>query len=320
MNILNQLKPYRQYVLLGLYILLFSHLFQMMLRDVTWWFGFFFYLPLTSLVLYLYDDKIKHDLLLRQRLFHVFGIAFCIGFVFVFFATYMSIIWIIGFIPVGYLFFLWNPFSVATKPIQLPIMERRITLYTTILVSFYCLAYLVSFNLANSSENPKSHFPSQYDAVESYKIYGQVGEKDREHIIPIDWFENDNHFVNDYVNVIWSNKTANNRRGKLEFGIVPKTEQNKVYSDGVLVGYRNSQYFMPLDEYKGDVARIVLYMYVVYRDDGLPLSKINVNLMKYWARLDPVDQREMARNQEIQRRFDYSNRFVDVPWFINLIV
>ena len=37
---------------------------------------------------------------------------------------------------------------------------------------------------------------------------------------------------------------------------------------------------MPKDEYKGDVARIVLYMYVTYKDDGLGLDKINVNLMK----------------------------------------
>lgn len=320
MNILNQLKPYRQYVLLGLFVLLLSHLFQMIVRDITWWFGFFIYFPLISLVLSLYDDKIKNDLLIQQRLYNIFGIAFNIGFVFVFFATYLSTIWVIGFIPVGYLFYLWNPFNGPSKRIQLPKWEKRMTLSCSLMVFIYFVMYLVSFNLANENQNPKSHFPSQYDAVQSYKIYGQVGETDREHIIPQSWFENENRYVNDYVNVIWSNKTANSQRGNLEFGIVPKTEENKIYSDNVLVGYRNDKYFMPLDEYKGDVARIVLYMYVVYKDNGLPVQKINVFLMKHWSRLDPVDQRERARNQEIQLRFDYSNRFVDVPWFINFII
>ena len=60
----------------------------------------------------------------------------------------------------------------------------------------------------------------------------------------------------------------------------------------ILVGYKNNDYFMPLYSYKGDVARIILYMYVTYRDDdNFPTDKINIDLMKAWSRLDPVDQK-----------------------------
>jgi len=88
----------------------------------------------------------------------------------------------------------------------------------------------------------------------------------------------------------------------------------------VLVGYSNDKYFMPTDEFKGDVARIVLYMYVTYKDDGLRTNQIDIGLMKNWSKQDPVDTREKERNNQIKAIYGYSNKFVDSPRLVRFVV
>ncbi|MEW6607453.1 MAG: endonuclease [bacterium] len=172
---------------------------------------------------------------------------------------------------------------------------------------------------ANANTNPKDRFSSEYSAVSSYQIYG-VGLSDREHVIPKNWYSSDDNFVNDYINVIWANKKANNRRSNLEFAIIKKSQENTLYDNDVIVGYLDGEYFMPTEEFKGDVARIVLYMYVTYKDDGLSKEHINIGLMKTWSHQDPVDDRERDRNELIFQQYGYKNKFVSTPWLVGFIV
>jgi endonuclease I len=202
----------------------------------------------------------------------------------------------------------------------LPQKEKKIIFVSTsllfvLLVGLYCIPSYIS----NNNNNPKESFPQNYDAVQSYSVYGITGELDREHVIARSWYTTDQNFVNDYINVIWSSKIANSNRGNWEFGNVAKTEENAIRSGTEIVGYRKDNYFMPTDEFKGDIARIVLYMYVTYKDDALPTNKININLMKSWAKQDPVDQKERARNILIYATYGYQNRFVETPWLIGFV-
>ncbi len=91
--------------------------------------------------------------------------------------------------------------------------------------------------------------------------------------------------------------------------------------------------FEPRDEVKGDVARIMFYMTVMYNDSNLNLeltddvSKINqsasvlggtaylgkLSTLLKWAAEDPVDEREISRNNNIYTIQNNRNPFIDHP-------
>ncbi len=196
-------------------------------------------------------------------------------------------------------------------------MLFRSIISTTSFLLLFCLFCIPSF-VANNHKNPIDHFSSNYRAVDSYNLYGE-GPTNTEHVIARSWYSI-NNYDNDYVNIIKSLETANSARGNLKFGRVRKTESNAIYFQDKVVGYKNSEFFMPTDEFKGDVARIMLYMYITYKDDGLNKNYINVGLMKTWSRQDPVDQRERTRNKTIQSQYGYSNKFVTTPWLVGFVV
>jgi endonuclease I len=65
----------------------------------------------------------------------------------------------------------------------------------------------------------------------------------------------------------WSNQIANSARANLPIGIVKGKSSNGVCDNGMIVGYKNEDYFMLTDECKGGIGRILLYMYSTYKDD-----------------------------------------------------
>lgn len=161
---------------------------------------------------------------------------------------------------------------------------------------------------ANSIEMPAN----SYDTTphKEYVLYGgSITDEtiNREHVYAKSWFKIDGveqNQVNDLHNVIWSNESINSLRANKSFG------------------YSNDEY-TPEDEWKGDVARALLYMYITYGDTpGFDKAKIDVGLMKTWARMDPVSDEERALNEwiikySIQKN---SNPFVEHPWLIGFII
>jgi endonuclease I len=134
-------------------------------------------------------------------------------------------------------------------------------------------------------------------------------------------FDDKATIYNNIFNVLKSNKIANNYKGNFKFCEVEKVTKNEIKDNGILVGYRDlsKQCFMPLDEFKGDVARIVLYMYIVYKDklnksmlENLR-SFVDLNLMKSWSDTDKVSAKEMNRNIQILELYKYHNPFVTNP-------
>ena len=58
--------------------------------------------------------------------------------------------------------------------------------------------------------------------------------------------------------------TTNSTRGNDKYGDTNKASD--LTYNGMLYGYSNSSYFEPLDEVKGDVARIIMYVWLTYSD------------------------------------------------------
>lgn len=120
-----------------------------------------------------------------------------------------------------------------------------------------------------------------------------------------------------------SENNTNSNRGSLKYGEVSGGKTSTGNLSG-LVGGSYGSYFEPLDEVKGDVARICLYVYVRY---GGELSKCNsitnvfqnVDVLLDWCKKDPVDTWEMGRNEVVENIQGNRNVFIDYPelaWLI----
>lgn len=100
-------------------------------------------------------------------------------------------------------------------------------------------------------------------------------------------------------------------------------------------GYTNTVY-EPIDEFKGDVARYLLYFVTRYErslnnfDFMLSTSPLDgnkergyeswyINMLKEWNTLDPVSQRERDRNEIVYSIQKIRNPFIDHPEWIDLI-
>lgn len=155
-----------------------------------------------------------------------------------------------------------------------------------------------------------------------------------------------------------SETRLNSTRGNNPFGEVSNRESNKVYAKFgsnptyALGGYQAGGTFEPLDNKKGDVARIVLYLYLHYNsysvsslfdgyastngDNGsssyfastlLPLTNITANnteedalrMLLRWNSSDPVDDIERRRNDKVATYQGNRNPFIDNSNYANLI-
>ena len=75
--------------------------------------------------------------------------------------------------------------------------------------------------------------------------------------------------------------------------------------------------FYPGDEWKGDVARMILYLNVRYE---LSVDLVgNLDLFLKWNREDPVSDFERQRNEAIEDAQGNRNPFIDNPYLATLI-
>ena len=89
-----------------------------------------------------------------------------------------------------------------------------------------------------------------------------------------------------------------------------------------MFGYASGQY-VPADNAKGDVARIILYVWVRWENDwgAGSVTEVfqSVDVLLEWCALDPVDTWEMGRNEVVQGIQGNRNVFIDYPelaWLI----
>ena len=167
----------------------------------------------------------------------------------------------------------------------------------------------------------------------------------REHLFPQGFFNNSDALpmVSDIHTVVPTDGFVNNGRSNYPFGVVSNT--NTSYSNGSKWGTGNNygytnRVFEPIDEFKGDIARAMLYFAVRYEDnwndsgweapDASPYNPLNgtsdqfyetwfINTMLDWHAADPVSQRELDRNDEAYNFQGNANPFVNHPEYAALI-
>lgn len=159
----------------------------------------------------------------------------------------------------------------------------------------------------------------------------------REHIIPQSVFSSATPMYSDAHFVVPSDKYVNAQRGNFPFGVVNTGASFQTYSNGSKRGSNlNSGYsagytgtiFEPIDEFKGDIARMYLYFatryenvvggysYDMFNNTSNQVFTINaINILLTWHNQDPVSQREIDRNNAIYTRQDNRNPFIDHPGY-----
>lgn len=164
----------------------------------------------------------------------------------------------------------------------------------------------------------------------------------REHSLPKSYFggkdavpmANDGHFV------VPSDYYVNSRRGNFPYGETATPTWTS--SNGTKIGTSNfpgynGTIFEPIDEFKGDFARMHLYFITRYQDKLTSFEPFHsaenpldgtvnrgykqwyINLLLKWAAQDPVSQKEIDRNNAVYARQGNRNPFIDHPEWVNMI-
>ena len=189
------------------------------------------------------------------------------------------------------------------------------------------------------SENPTGIDPYTYstsvssDKCGSYSVEGDC--YNREHIIPQSVFNSNSPMVADAHSITPTDGKVNGLRSAFPHGIVAsasKTTLNgsKLGSSGVS-GYSGTV-FEPIDEFKGDIARMYFYFATRYENTvaGYSYDMFNgtsnqvftpafLSMLLTWHAQDPVNAREIARNNAIYSRQNNRNPYIDHPEYVQLI-
>ena len=189
------------------------------------------------------------------------------------------------------------------------------------------------------SENPTGIDPYNYstsvssDKCGSYSVEGDC--YNREHIIPQSVFNSNSPMVADAHFITPTDAKVNGLRSNFPHGIVAsasKTTLNgsKLGTSGVS-GYSGTV-FEPIDEFKGDIARMYFYFATRYENNvaGYSYDMFNgtsgqvftpefLSMLLTWHAQDPVNAREIARNNAIYARQNNRNPFIDHPEYVQLI-
>lgn len=188
------------------------------------------------------------------------------------------------------------------------------------------------------SENPKGTDPYVYQhgskQCGSYKVEGDC--YNREHIFPQGYFNSASPMVSDIHHIVPTDGKVNGYRSNFPFGKVGSA--NFVSENGSKRGTSASPnysgtVFEPIDEFKGDVARMILYFATRYEsklssfDDNDILTNSafpgvedwELAVFKEWHTNDPVSQREIDRNNAAYTYQGNRNPFIDHPEYVALI-
>lgn len=205
------------------------------------------------------------------------------------------------------------------------------------------------------SENPAPNTPGIPNDAYQYK-FGQVSAGgnqcgngknyenscyNREHSLPKSYFggkdatpmANDAHFV------IPTDYYVNNQRGNYFYG---ETSAAPSFTNGTKIGTSSfpgysGTVFEPINEFKGDLARMWLYFITRYENQLVDFYNLNptispfdgsthngyqqwiINLLLKWHANDPVSQREIDRNNAVYNHQGNRNPFIDHPEYVNQI-
>ena len=156
----------------------------------------------------------------------------------------------------------------------------------------------------------------------------------REHSVPKSWWKQGGSVeytpaYSDMWNLYPSDGAANQAKLNYPLGLTASTSFNNGVTKvgGAQTGYGggSSNVFEPADEYKGDFARAYMYVATVYDDINWVINYMYRkeayptlvpwarDMLLQWCRMDPVDQKEIDRNNVVEQYQGNRNPFVDFP-------
>ena len=206
-----------------------------------------------------------------------------------------------------------------------------------------------TFLLDMYSENPSG--TDAYEYISSQLISTSSAEGlgyNREHAMPQSTFYSNYPMYSDLFFVIPTDARINQLRSNYPYGIANSTihytftNTSKIGNNGTPGMTYTGRVYEPINEFKGDIARALLYFAVRYESklatfkydsttnpvtDRTQLDGTNerafdlpyIQMLKAWNVLDPVSQKEIDRNNAVYNIQKNRNPFVDHPEWINLI-
>lgn len=201
------------------------------------------------------------------------------------------------------------------------------------------------------SENPTGADPYNFMPVgdECGDYNGEGDCYNKEHVIPQSTFNSNTPMQSDAHHLLPTDGRVNGFRSNYPFGVVDNNSlvsqsgiSNPTQNGSKLGGNLNSGYsagytgivFEPIDEFKGDIARIYFYFVTRYEDqisnwsayamfDGSSDKALDdpfLNILMTWHQNDPVSQKEIDRNNNIYYNHQSNrNPFIDHPEYVAMI-
>ena len=213
-------------------------------------------------------------------------------------------------------------------------------LYTTYLTSDVDLYYENDGSLLDMyTENPtgsECFFTYGTNQDDGTGGTAECQKYNREHIIPQSVFSSATPMYSDAHFVVPSDKYVNAQRGNFPFGRVQTatntytngSKRGNNLNSGYSAGYTNTV-FEPIDEFKGDIARMYFYFITRYEDQvsgwsydmfnntsNQVLTNTFLKILLTWHINDPVSTREINRNDAIYARQGNRNPFIDHPEYV----
>lgn len=193
------------------------------------------------------------------------------------------------------------------------------------------------------AENPAGADPYNYWYSNNSLIAGASNEGEgwnREHIYSQSFFNSNYPMYSDLHFIVPTDARVNQRRSNYPFG---KVGSNPAFTslNGTKVGPANMPGYTntvtePIDEFKGDIARMLMYVairyenlipYFQYTNVRNPIDSLSekafkswyISLLLDWHQQDPVSQKEIDRNNIIYTIQGNRNPFVDNPQYAQAI-
>lgn len=181
-----------------------------------------------------------------------------------------------------------------------------------------------------------NYWPTTDNSIYFYSNTGYGGNVSREHVWPKSHATfHQSGGGSDLHHLRPEDAQVNSRRWNYTMGNVKSTVSNPTtydYEGKVVLWYSSDKYLVEVPDYvKGDVARILLYVYVRWeepnlfvndpsakpgpgdeKNDGIKVIE-SLDTLLEWCELDPVDTWEMKRNDEVQNIQGNRNVFIDYP-------
>lgn len=226
------------------------------------------------------------------------------------------------------------------------------SLWTLYLQPAYRDAFYENNNTILDIYSERPNGPDSYEYTPGTDQCGNYNSEgmcyNREHLVPQSYFDGyqTNPMKNDPFHIAPTDGWVNGQRGNFPFGVVDVA--NYTSSNGSKRGSNlNSGYsagfigtvFEPIDEFKGDVARSLLYFSTRYEDlmdnfftaangtstqvkvmfDGSINKVFNdtfLNILITWHLADPVSAREIGINNAVYAYQGNRNPFIDNPDYV----